>query len=401
MQSAPVRKEAIVFLVASVFLSFVGFSIIVPTLPFLVAGLQVHGKMVAVVTSLLLTVYALLAFFSAPFLGALSDRYGRKPILIFSLLGSVAGYALLGIGGSIAALFLGRAIDGLTAGNTSTVFAAIADITDEKSRPRLFGLVGGIGGLGFIVGPALGGVLTHISIGAPFLFAGAVALLNALLGTIFFKESLGIDVRATHLAGTKLNPFGGMVSVLRSSLFKAMLSGALFFFLALNLMQSNATVYCMTQYGWTSAYIGIVLAIGGLANGIAQGFLARLLARWVGEKLTSIIGISILTIAFAIVSLTASIRSPGLLFFSLMLLVFGDGLFEPANMTLIANNTPTGSHGTVQGTYQAFQSLARIIGPLLAAPLYVVAPVGPYIAGALFGCIAMVFLLFGVKRKGG
>ena len=267
MRSLPIRKEAIIFLVTSVFLSFIGFSIIVPTLPFLVASLQVQGRMVAVVTSLLLTVYALLAFFSAPFLGALSDRYGRKPILIFSLLGSVVGYVLLGIGGSITALFLGRAIDGLTAGNTSTVFAAIADMTDEKKSSEALRTCRRNRRLGFIVGPAIGGVLTHVSIGAPFLFAGGVALLNALLGTVFFKESLDIDARASHLAGSKLNPLGGMVSVLRLPLFRAMLSGALFFFLSLNLMQSNATVYCMTQYGWTSAHIGIVLAMRGLAYG--------------------------------------------------------------------------------------------------------------------------------------
>src|SRR5579862_7784680 len=165
------------FITVSMFLNFLGFTIILPVIPFLVAR-YVPADQVGLFVGIIIAAYALCQFIAAPALGALSDRYGRRPILLVSLIGTVVGYVVFGIGGALWILFVGRIIDGLTGGNVSTMYAYVADISEPKDRGRLYGRLGAAGGFGFVVGPAVGGLVAQVSLSAPLYLAAGVTLLN-------------------------------------------------------------------------------------------------------------------------------------------------------------------------------------------------------------------------------
>src|SRR6478736_1026923 len=193
------KKRSLWIVIGLTVLNAVGMTIVLPLFPFLI-GSYVPEARVAVVLSALVSVFALCQFLAAPLFGALSDRYGRKPILIISLLGSVVGYALLGIGGALWILFLGRIIDGLTAGNQSALFAYIADSTEPQERGQWYGYLGGAIGVGFMIGPAIGGLLGSTSITLPFFVTAGITLLSVILTAALVPESLPPEKRTTHLS---------------------------------------------------------------------------------------------------------------------------------------------------------------------------------------------------------
>nr|WP_320058565.1 MFS transporter [uncultured Bacteroides sp.] len=215
MQLEKSKNKALGIVIAIVFLNSVGMTIVFPLLPFLV-GEYLPESQVVVGMSLLMSVFAACTFLAAPIFGALSDRYGRKRILFISLLGSVVGYLLFGIGGSLWILFLGRIIDGLTAGNISTLFAYISDITKPEERTKWFGYIGGATGTGFIVGPALGGWLGAVSISLPFFVTAALILVSALSILAFLPESLSIEKRLKHISFKNINTLQGVNQSLQS-----------------------------------------------------------------------------------------------------------------------------------------------------------------------------------------
>lgn len=180
--SPPLQKAPLLFLLITAFLFATGISIVFPVLPFIVAKYVPQVSQQAAVIGLLGAAYAFFSFFSSPVLGAMSDAYGRRPILILSLLGSATGYVLFGIGGSLWVLFLGRIIDGLCAGGIGALFGYVADTTPEEQRGKVFGQIGATTGAGFIIGPAIGGLASHLSLSAPMFLAAGVALLNVLWG---------------------------------------------------------------------------------------------------------------------------------------------------------------------------------------------------------------------------
>ena len=169
MQIFSKKNRSLTFIVVTMFLNFLGFSIIIPILPFLVEQYAPNIKDIALNVGLIMAAYAFCQFIAAPGLGALSDKFGRRPILLVSLFGSIIGYLVMAIGGALWVLFLGRIIDGLTGGNISTVFAYIADITKPQERGKYYGLLGAAGGFGFMIGPAVGGLTAHFSLATPYL----------------------------------------------------------------------------------------------------------------------------------------------------------------------------------------------------------------------------------------
>jgi multidrug resistance protein len=192
-------------LAVSMFLDFTGHTIIIPVVPFLV-GRYVPATSVALMVGLIISAYALCQFAAAPLLGALSDRFGRRPILLVSLLGSIVGYVIFGLGGALWVLFAGRIIDGLTGGNISTLFAYVADVTEPSKRGRTYGLLGAAGGFGFIVGPVLGGLFGHFSLSAPVFIAALLTSANVAWASFALPESLPREKRAAF-------PFCGLYSV--------------------------------------------------------------------------------------------------------------------------------------------------------------------------------------------
>src|ERR1700744_5116717 len=202
---APKATSAIIAIAISVFLNFAGFTLILPVIPFLV-GQYVPTEQVGLYVGLIVSAFAFCAFCAAPVLGALSDRSGRRPILMLSLLGSAVGYVVFGLGGALWILFLGRVIDGLTAGNVSTIYAYVADTVAPSERARIYGLLGAIGGFGFMLGPVAGGMLGAISPAAPLFAAAALTLGNAAWVYLALPESVTPAATRPAWRWRQLNP---------------------------------------------------------------------------------------------------------------------------------------------------------------------------------------------------
>ena len=388
------KKKALSFILFTTFLAFMGFSIIIPVLPFIVKKYLPSGDIneVAWYVGLLMSIYALCQFISAPGLGALSDRFGRRPILLISLFGSVIGYILFGIGGSLWMLFLGRIIDGLTGGNISTIYSYIADITEPKDRGKYFGMLGAAGGVGFMLGPAIGGFTSLISLSAPLYLAAAVTFINIIWGYLVLPESIHNDHKVKKLNLLHLNPFTQFNHIFSIEALKWLFIISFLFFLGLMAMQGNASVYFHDIFQWNPSQISIVFFLVGLIDIIAQGFLIRKLLPIFGDFKVALIGLSLAFIGFLIYALLSFFHSPVLLFIGVVILITGDGLVEPSLSGLISNAVGPKMQGRVQGANQGMQSIARIIGPLYAAYIYQHWKGLPYLTGAFLVLIAIIFL---------
>jgi DHA1 family tetracycline resistance protein-like MFS transporter len=375
----------------SVFLTFSGFTLIIPVLPFVI-GQFVPFHEVARYVSLIIAAYALCAFLAAPVLGAWSDRLGRRPVLLFSIAGSVVGFVIFGLGGALWVLFAGRMIAGLTAGNVSAMYAYIADTHAPKDRGAAFGFLGAAGGLGFMLGPALGGFLGDISYALPAFAAAGVTVLNALWVYLCVPESLRTEHRSDRLQWNQFNPFRQLIAVLNNKAILPIFATAFLFFTAATIMQSNMGVLLKESLAFTPTLIGASLLGVGVMDIVSQGVATpRLLPRF-GERRVAIAGLVINAVGFALLVLLAAQPSIPLLAIATAVLTFGDGLFQPSANAIMSGATPTDQQGRVQGANQAQQAIARVVGPLGSAALYEIFPGAPYLAGALL-LVAAVFIL--------
>ncbi len=352
------------FILVTMFLNTVGYSIIIPIIPFLVEK-YVSDSQVAWYVGLLLSSYSFCQFFAAPGLGALSDRFGRKPILLISLFGSVIGYLFLGIGGSITILLVGRVIDGLTGGNVSTIYAYLADVTEPKSRGKFYGMLGAAAGFGFMIGPAIGGFLAKISLSTPLFVAAAVTFLNMVWGAMVLKESLHPDHKTNKLNLAHLNPFAQFNHVFSFSDLRRLFISAFTFFLAMNASYAVYGVYLKDVFKWGPTQIGLLLFFVGILDIISQGYLVQKLLHVYQENKVANIGLVLVGLGFAAGALVTVY--PTLIFLAIAVIIIniGDGLYEPSFAGLISNAVDQKMQGRVQGASQSMQSITRVIGPLI------------------------------------
>ncbi len=364
------QSPRMIFILITMFLNFVGFSIIIPILPFLVERYVTGRNEIALYVGLLLSAYALCQFLAAPGLGVLSDRFGRRPILLVSLFGSVIGYLLLGFGGTLGVLFLGRIIDGLTGGNISTVYSYVADITEPQHRGKYYGMLGAAGGFGFMVGPALGGFLATIHLTLPLFVAAAVTFANMLWGYFVLPESLKKEHALERVNLTHLNPFMQFNHIFTLDILRKLFFSGFLYFFAFNAMYGNAAVFYKDVFSWNAEQIGTLLFFVGIIDIFSQGFLVRKLLPRLGEVRVSMIGFTLCFLGFSIAATTAIFPLPFILFAGIILLNIGGGLFEPTISSLIANAVGPSMQGRVQGANQGMQSIARVVGPLFSAFVY-------------------------------
>src|ERR1700710_529955 len=310
-------------------LNAVGMTIVFPLFPFLI-GNYVPEARVAVVLGGLVSIFAFCQFLAAPFFGALSDRYGRKPILIISLLGSAVGYFLLGIGGALWILFLGRIIDGLTAGNQSALFAYIADVTEPEERSRWYGLLGGAIGVGFMIGPAIGGLLGSKSTTLPFFVTAGITLLSVILTAVLVTESLPPEERTTHLSIQNLNTFVHFKEIFSLNEARALLIVGAFFYIGLNIWQFNATLFLKDVFRWGPSLIGGIFVLIGICDILSRVvLLLYLLNKW-SERTLGIIGLLGLATGTALICASAHFPSGMLIIAAVACIVLGEGLFDPS-----------------------------------------------------------------------
>jgi MFS transporter, DHA1 family, tetracycline resistance protein len=390
-------RRGIVVIAVSVFLNFTGFTLILPVIPFLV-GRYVPQEQIGLYVGLIVSVFALCAFCAAPVLGALSDRYGRRPILMFSLLGSAIGYVIFGLGGALWILFLGRIVDGLTAGNVSTMYAYVADTTAPNERGRVYGLLGAVGGFGFMLGPVIGGMLSVVAPSAPLFAAAALTLGNVAWVYFALSESIAPATRRSSWQWQKLNPLTQLARALSMAALRVPFAAAFSFFFAGAMLQSNFAVYLkdVLQFGPTG--IGWVLFTVGVMDIVSQGLLTRVLLKRTSAGVLARLGLFVNAVGFALVAGLAFVPRIEYLLASIVIFTLGDGLFQPSISGIIANAAPADAQGLVQGANQAQQALARMLGPLLAALLSPLAAGAPYWAGALVALIGVVVLSMSTRR---
>ncbi len=300
---------------------------------------------------------------SGPILGALSDRYGRRPVLLLSLCGTALAYLLLALAHSLPMIALAIAIDGITAGNLSTAYAYIADVTTSDNRARGMGLIGAAYGLGLMAGPAIGGLLSVHGLSVPALAACVLALSNVTFGLFVLPESLPRDKRLSPAGWRTLN----WVSQLASVLQKKSIRGLLLAIFALNLafagLQTNFPLFSQARFGWDAARNGLFFAFVGVCSVVVQGFLLGQLQPRVGEKRLALIGLALMS--FSLVAVAAASQA-WLLYPIVAIGALGTGTSIPALTSLVSQRVSAHEQGRLMGGTQVVLNLAFIFGPPIA-----------------------------------
>jgi len=382
------KKTSLWIIVGITVLNAIGMTIVFPLFPFLL-GKYVPDAQVAAVMSALVSVFAVCTFLAAPLFGALSDRYGRKPILLISLLGSVLGYLLLGIGGALWILFLGRIIDGLTAGNQSALFAYITDSTEPHERGKWFGYLGGAIGLGFMIGPAIGGVLGSISITLPFFVTAGITLVTMLLIALLVPESLPVEKRTTHLTMKSLNTFSHFNEVFSWKEARALIIMGAFFYVGLGIWQFNASIFLKDVFKWGPKFIGAMFVGIGICDILSRVILLPWFLKISNERTVGIIGLCGLIAGLSLLFASVYYQSIFFIIGAVACIVLGEGLFDPSYNARLSLSVEDSKQGLLQGTNQSLQALYRVIVPLGAAAIYT------YSHGAVFG-IGAILMAFGL-----
>lgn len=342
----------IIFL--TVLIDMIGFGIVIPILPFY--SMQFHASPWQI--GLLFGSFSLMQLFSAPMLGRWSDRIGRRPILLMSILGTAISFLILGLANSLWMLFLGRIIDGLSGGNISTAQAYIADVTPLDKRSTAMGLIGAAFGLGFVFGPAIGGLLGHYSIQLPFFVASGLALFNTVAIFFCLPESLTEERRKLHPAGGiplsqawKAAQESGLGSVMLCSFLSTV---------GFSLVTALFTLFTANRLHWTVRDNGILFAYIGILGVLIQGGMIRRLVPRTGERPLVILGCISLALSMALLPISNSV---GLVVVASSLLAIGNGFVTPLLSGLASKSTEPKSQGAVMGLMQSTSSLGRMIGP--------------------------------------
>lgn len=380
-----------------VFIDLVGFGIIIPLLPFL--G-EAYGASPAMVTTLFAS-YSIAQLLSAPFLGRLSDRYGRRPILLFSLVGSVLSYLMLGLVDSLALLFVARIFNGLMAGNIATALAYISDITTAETRAKGMGVIGAAFGLGFILGPAIGGIFAGqdpatADFMTPAFIAAALSALAFLLAIVKLPESLALEHRATFRLSAVSEHWTSFVDVCTRPRLGFLI---LLFFIATFVFASLETTFALwshRQFNWGPQQNGYMFAYMGLISAFIQGGLIGRLNKRLGEKTLVISGFIFLGCGLATLAFSETFT---LLITATTLIVIGFALSTPTLNTLISFEAQNYNQGLVMGSSRSATTLARALGPVCAGMIFAAySKDAPYIVGALIMLIATI-LAFKIKQK--
>lgn len=377
------RAKSVIFFI--MVMDIIGLSILIPVAPYIVQRYSDDALMVTLVSA----IYAAAQFFSAPLLGKISDRLGRRPILLISIFGSAIGYVIFGVGGALWVLFLSRLIDGITAGNLSTATAYLADTTKPDERANAFVLVGMAYGIGFVVGPGLGTVFSHISLQAPAFVAAALSLLAVLLGFFFLPESLPLERRERQsIRLNDLNPLRSIGQIARKPRMGWVLSVYSLFQFAFNGLNSIAVLFMAQKFKVEASQVGVVLVLIGISNAFVQAALVPRLVPRYGEKAVAVGSFMVMGI-----TTTAIFLSPnfGLIYPLSMLNAAASGFIFPTLAALMANWVEPHEQGALNGVSAALTGLMGVLGPLAAGLIYDHTALGtPYWLAAL------AFLLSGL-----
>ncbi|WP_174734687.1 MFS transporter [Mesobacillus harenae] len=380
-------KKALPVLFAAMFLVMVGFGIIIPVLPFYVEEIGASPTQLG----LLMAVYSVMQLLFAPMWGRVSDRIGRKPVIMVGIFGLALSFFLMALSSSLWMLFAARVIGGFfSSANMPTVMAYVADITTDEDRGKGMGIIGAAIGLGFVFGPAIGGVFSQASLATPFYIAGASSIITFLLVAFVLKESLTPEQRNNHLRERTplLKALKGPVSILF----------ILQWFVSLSLSGLEATFayFAYERANLGTIELGYIFMIMGLAGALVQGGIVGRLTKKYGEGLVIQIGIIISALGFILILFIDSCLTA-----ALYLTVFGigNGFIRPAVSALLTKSSSAG-YGSTTGLLSSFDSLGRVIGPPLGGWLFMISTGLPYISGIILSVLALIlYQIYKVKIK--
>lgn len=360
-------RSAFLFVFITVLIDAIGFGIILPVLPGLIMQLTgVSIDRAAQYGGSLSFVYALMQFFCAPVLGNLSDRFGRRPVILFALLALGCDYLIMGFAPAISWLFVGRAIAGVAGASFTPAYAFVADISEPQRRAQNFGLLGAAFGVGFICGPAIGGLLGGFGPRAPFFTAAALALANASFGYLALPESLPPE-RRRPFAWARANPLGTLTQVLKYPAVSWLLAAVFVWQLGHQVFPSTWAFYTITQFHWSAREVGYSLAFVGLVMAIAQGLLTRvLIPRLGGERRAAAVGMAAGFVGFV----GYAWASQGWMVYAVSLTAFLFAITYPSMNGLASQQIPANSQGELQGAIACSYSLSSIVGPPLMTQVF-------------------------------
>ncbi|MEW5975008.1 MAG: MFS transporter [Acidobacteriota bacterium] len=384
------KKSPLLILFVTVFLDLVGFGIVLPILPFYAESFGATALMVG----LLSTSYSLMQFLFAPFWGWFSDRVGRRPVILVGLLGSSVSYLIFGAANTLPVLFLSRIFAGIAGANIATAQANIADSTEPQNRARGMGLIGAAYGLGFIFGPAIGGLLSPFGYGVPAFFASGLAFCNFVAATQFLPETLKPEGNRSKSKGWNLGRLGRTLRYQELGLYLA-----LFFIATFAFANLEATFALMTErkFGYNAHHNGLLFAYIGVLITVMQGGFIGLLVKRFGEQRLVRIGLFSMVLSLALLPYAAGLAT---LLLVLVALSFGHGAAGPSITSLISQLSGQDDQGGTLGMAQSLASLARILGPVWGG--FTFDRFGfqyPYLTGSLFMAVAFLLSLHGKGRQ--
>jgi DHA1 family tetracycline resistance protein-like MFS transporter len=377
----------------------IGFGLIIPVLPRLLEEMTGGDLSTAARWGgILMFTYAGMQFLFSPIIGGLSDRYGRRPVILASLFAFGIDFIIQGFAPNIWWFFIGRVLGGITGASFTSGMAYIADVSPIEKRAQNFGIVGAAFGLGFIIGPLIGGIVSfHFGIRAPFFAAAGLALLNWLYGYFILPESLSAENRRPF-EWKRANPIGSLLNLRRYPVILSLVASLICIYIAGHANQSTWTYITMKKFNWDERWVGYSLAFVGLMTAIVQGGLSRILIPKFGQRTSVLVGLSLYAFGFVLFAFATE----GWMMFAFMVPFAFGGLAGPSLQSIISGQVPANEQGELNGALTSLMSLTSIIGPLLMTNLFahftapesaVQFPGAPFLMGAALSLLSMLLAM--------
>lgn len=391
------REAALGFIFITVLIDVIGFGIIIPVIPKLITQLT-GGTLsdASLYGGWLMFTFSIMQFLFSPVMGSLSDQYGRRPVLLFSLFGFGLDYLVLAFAPSIVWLFIARIFAGITGASFGTATAYIADISVPEKRAQNFGLIGAAFGLGFIIGPVIGGVLGEYGARIPFIAAAVLTFINWLYGYFILPESLKPENRRKFDI-KRANPIGSLQHLKKYPVILGLVASLVCIYIAGHAVQSNWTYFTMEKFKWDEAMVGYSLGVVGVLIAIVQGGLIRIINPKIGAKRSVYFGLALTLVGFILFAFA----SASWMMFAFLVPYCLGGIAGPALQGIMSNQVPANEQGELQGALTSLMSATSIVGPPLMTGIFayytskngLYFPGAPFIVGALFTLFSLIFAL--------